>query len=339
MLYNVLGAGALEPLRKEASRMSKCLRLLWISVMAISLTVLPLFGTSPTAVSAEPLSPHTPMSNDGKIFVPTKKYTKDSIVKKNEGYSPAYQGTGKLKTEKSEFSAQGVQPVKTSGMIGINSVIGTDQRTRVSPATSFPYRAIVHIESDIGGCTGWLIGPNTVATAGHCIYNPGSRKWASYATVTPGRDGSSKPYGSANAVRLFAPSGWVNNGDTNYDYGAIKLDSDIGYSTGWLGYRWTSGNLNGTPETISGYPGDKPYGTQWQHKDQIRQSYTYKLHYANDTYGGQSGSPVYEDYNSACGGPCSIAVHTNGVYGGNPYNRGTRITQEVYNNFQAWTAN
>ncbi|GIN26550.1 hypothetical protein J31TS2_31300 [Bacillus licheniformis] len=62
------------------------------------------------------------------------------------------------------------------------------------------------------------------------------------------------------------------------------------------------------------------------------------MQYAMDTYGGQSGSPVFEQSSSRtnCSGPCSLAVHTNGVYGGSSYNRGTRITKEVFDNLTNW---
>ncbi|WP_124726802.1 trypsin-like serine peptidase [Staphylospora marina] len=300
-----------------------------------ALASLPLAGWSPVSTaSAAKIDPHTPVAKYGTVNTSVKPAGIKTFS--DGGASLAYEGTGQ-QVSASQPTFNRVNPAGT-GTVGTQSVIGTDQRTQVTNTTAFPYRAIAHIESDIGGCTGWMIGPRTVATAGHCVYDPGTRRWASWAKVYPGRNGSSTPYGYANAVNFFSVSGWVQNGDTNYDYAAIKLDKDIGNSTGWIGYRWQSGSMNGIAENISGYPGDKAYGTQWQHADQIRETYTLKLHYANDTYGGQSGSPVYESYHSSCGGPCSIAVHTNGVYGGNPYNRGTRITQTVYNNFNTWKA-
>lgn len=280
----------------------------------------------PSAQSADAVvDKHAPVAKYGTI-----KATNSANVQSN--VSMAYEGTGKTVPNSKITNSEKVAPA-SNGSIGIQSIIGADNRTRVTSTTTYPYRAIAHIESDIGGCTGWLIGPDTVVTAGHCVYDPGTRRWASYARVYPGRNGSTAPYGSANAVNFYSVTGWTNSGDPNYDYGAIKLDRAIGNTTGWFGYRYTTASLTGTAENISGYPGDKTYGTQWQHADQIRQTSTLRLYYQNDTYGGQSGSPVYEPNNSSCGGPCGLAVH---AYGGSTYNSGTRITQAVYNNFNTW---
>lgn len=268
---------------------------------------------------------HVPVAKYGTVKVTNQVNSQSNVSK-------AYVGTGKPVSNSKIINSEKVAPA-SNGMVSIQAIIGTDDRTRVTNTTTYPYRAIAHIESDIGGCTGWFIGPDTVVTAGHCIYNTSTKRWASYARVYPGRNGSNAPYGYANAINFYSVSGWVNNGDPNYDYGAIKLDRAIGNTTGWFGYRYSTTSLDGTRQNISGYPGDKTYGTQWQHADQIRQTASMRLYYQNDTYGGQSGSPVYEPNNSSCGGPCGLAVH---AYGGSTYNSGTRITQAVFNNFNTW---
>lgn len=213
---------------------------------------------------------------------------------------------------------------------GIESVIGSDGRYRITSTTSFPYRAIVHITSSIGGCSGWMISANTVATAGHCIHN-GS--WATNVKVFPGRNGSTTPYGSCNGRQLFAVSGWTSSRSRDYDYGAIKLDCTVGNTTGFFGYRVSSSSLNGQPSYTAGYPGDKTYATMWRSDDSVRITQTYRLYYANDTYGGQSGSIVWN--NEAGCSTCGIAIHAYGV-DSTGYNGGTRITQTVYNNLTTW---
>ena len=57
-----------------------------------------------------------------------------------------------------------------------HSVIGRDNRIRVTNTTLYPYRAIVHLViqfngQEVYGCTGALISKDTVFTAGHCVYN------------------------------------------------------------------------------------------------------------------------------------------------------------------------
>lgn len=274
-------------------------------------------------------SPHTPVANDGSQIEPTSNRSGDIVQTSQGAYSKGHEGNKLKQSEKSPPKSQ------KENNASQESVIGPDNRTRVKDPSKYPYSAIVHIESDIGSCTGWMISPDTVATAGHCIFDPDQKKWASWAKVYPGRDGDRLPYGYAEAKRLYSVAGWTRQGNSNYDYGAIKLDKDVGKNTGWFGYRWQTGSFDGTQVNISGYPGDKDHDTQWEHRDQIRETTTYKLLYNNDTYSGQSGSPVYQDQYQECG-VCSIAIHTNGVYGNKENNRGTRITKDVFDNLNTW---
>ena len=64
-----------------------------------------------------------------------------------------------------------------------HSVIGRDNRIRVTNTTLYPYRAIVHLViqfngQEVYGCTGALISKDTVFTAGHCVYNKKLGGWA-----------------------------------------------------------------------------------------------------------------------------------------------------------------
>jgi len=281
---------------------------------------LPLFS-SPLSFAYAQESPHRPLSKSGHSF--SEPVPMDDVVKKGDsGYVKANSRTVSNPLHSRIASdPRGNRP--DPRYMDQESIIGNDDRTKVENTVQYPYSAIAHIESDIGGCTGWFIDADTLVTAGHCVYDPESQRWASWATVYPGRNGEHLPYGSAEAVEFFTVQGWADGGDINYDYGAIQIDRPLGQATGWFG--------------ISGYPGDKEYGTQWQHHDQVRETTSHKLHYANDTFGGQSGSPVFIENDPVCGA-CGIAIHTNGVFGDSPYNRGTRITEDVFKNFQLWKA-
>jgi len=273
--------------------------------------------------------PHTPVSSDGSEAA----FNDAGVTATAEGaFVASAEGTGKtVKGGDGRTSDPEVAAVPQGGdEAAIESVIGADGRYRITSTTSYPYRAIAHITSSIGGCTGWLINANTVVTAGHCLHN-GS--WASSVRVYPGRNGTSTPYGSCGASRLYSVTGWTQNRDRNYDYGAIKLNCTVGNTTGWFGYRWTSSSLTGQATYIAGYPGDKTYATMWRHDDQVRITQTYRLYYANDTAGGQSGSPVWNG-GASCS-PCGIAIHAYGV-DGTGYNGGTRITESVFNNLTTW---
>ncbi len=156
--------------------------------------------------------------------------------------------------------------------LGMEFVIGADGRTQVTGTTGFPWRAIAHLvvtwrNGTSGGCTGWFIGPRTVVTAGHCVYSSSRGGWASSIRAYPGRNGSSTPYGSGVSHRLFSVTGWTSSANHEYDYGAIQLSSTLGNTVGWFGYRWQSSNTFSGAYRITGYPGDKAYGTMWTMQD------------------------------------------------------------------------
>jgi glutamyl endopeptidase len=264
------------------------------------------------------------------------------------GESPSWRGTGMVR-ENPPTAPDPTTDVMPKTGPGRETIIGADRRVRINPTTSYPARATTFIVFNQGSgtfsCSGWLISKDTVATAGHCVNTgpAGGSAWSTNVTVYPGRNGSSSPYGTCGASRLWSVSGWVNNGNENYDYGAIKLNCTIGVTTGWYGYFWQSDTLTGYPASTRGYPGDKNFGTQWLSDNcagasgftqcKIAVTQTHQLFYSNDTFDGQSGSPIYYDRSSTCN-PCGMAIHAYGLHGSYPhntYNHGERITQSVYN--------
>jgi glutamyl endopeptidase len=291
-------------------------------------------------------SPHAPIASDGTVFEPLPAAEAAALPPAE----PGFRGTGRLGDALAEYPAGKDSPAEVMGLlslplatgkIGIESIIGTDTRVRITPTTSYPARAVVLITMTGGRCTGWLYGPDIVATAGHCVHSGGpGGKWSTSVRVYPGRNGTSSPFGSCTARTLYSVAGWVNSSYEQYDYGAIKLNCTIGNTVGWFGYWWQSASLTGLPVLISGYPGDKPL-TQWRSKDLIRVTQTRQVFYRNDTVGGMSGSPVYNNWasGSPCAGHCAMAIHAYGLHGASPHstsNHGTRIVQAVFNNLLAW---
>ncbi|PSL57948.1 glutamyl endopeptidase [Saccharothrix carnea] len=230
----------------------------------------------------------------------------------------------------------------TGDDLGVQSIIGADNRVRVNPTTSFPASATVLITRTVSGverlhCTGWMFGASLVLTAGHCVYNQSTGWYTGQLKFYPGANGTTYPYGSCTAATLRSNTGWTTDGNPDADYGGASLNCSIGNTTGWYGAYWTTASLNGTSTTIQGYPGDKAQ-QQWTHTDQVRESGSLRLYYDNDTVGGNSGSSVHTvraSGSTGCAGHCSLAFHAYGV-GSNGHNSGPRITESRFNLVIGW---
>lgn len=219
-------------------------------------------------------------------------------------------------------------------------VIGADDRVRISPATALPWRWIcsLRITAADGSAwigTGWLVGPRTVITAGHVVYIHSRGGWVRSIEVMPGRDGDSQPLGACTATSFRSVKGWTKKKKRSHDYGAIMLPSDcqLGARLGFFGFANLSQfSLLGLNVNLSGYPGDKPVGTQWWHARRVKWVTGRTLVYNIDTAGGQSGSPVWRLKD---GKRHAVGIHTNGSSSGNS---ATRITEPVFDNIKKWKA-
>lgn len=225
------------------------------------------------------------------------------------------------------------------------AIIGTDERVRVTNTQDYPFRCICSllITANTGSQylgTGWLVAPRLLLTAGHCVYMADENGWASQIEVMPGRDAENYPYGSVIATDMRSITGWTMDGDRDFDYGAILLPSErrLGDELGWFGYAVrTDDYFPGIDLNLSGYPGDGGPagidGTQWQDHRTVKDVKDRQISYEIDTYGGQSGAPVWET--TSDGSRYGLAIHT---WGTSTSNGATRITSDVFDNLVAWAA-
>ena len=227
------------------------------------------------------------------------------------------------------------------GSGGVEAVLGVDERTQITDTASYPWRAIASLvitgrDNSQWVGTGWFVSPRTLITAGHCVYIknsgvPGRDGWVSKINVMCGRNGTTLPYGSVTSTVFKSVDGWTEEGDENFDFGAIVVPTPLGEEVGMFGVAvYPDDELLGALVNISGYPGDKPAGTQWFDSRAVAQVNARKVYYEADTAGGQSGAAVFRIVDDA---RIAVAVH---AYGGATANSGTRINDEVYGWITSW---
>lgn len=228
---------------------------------------------------------------------------------------------------------------RTEGVI--RAVIGDDDRVQVGNTNEYPWRCIASLRITAANGsgwigTGWLVGPRILLTAGHNLYMHNEGGWAQQIEVIPGRAGDNFPFGSCIATDYRSVQGWTRDHNSDYDYGVILLPADqrLGDQLGWFGYQMhTKDELSSYTVNIAGYPGDKPVGTQWWMSGTAKSVTDRNLVYEIDTYRGQSGCPVWIQFEGE-NGRYGIAVHN---YGGESGNSATRIIQEVFDNVANWS--
>lgn len=229
----------------------------------------------------------------------------------------------------------------------LETIVGWDARMRYYTG-QYPNRAIVYIQyNNAHLCTGFLVSRDTVVTSGHCVHTGGSNgAWRrpNLYRVFPGRDGTASPYGSCTVKRLHSVIGWTSNRNSQFDYGAMRLNCTIGNTTGWFGvHAPPNRELTNAPSTVIGYSGDKPQ-QQWGGGDQVRRVEQRMICYRNDTVGGNSGGPVWNDRNNATSatGAFAFGIHGYGVGGSvcggvrNQMNGAVRVDSALLSNIVSW---
>ncbi|MBU1073788.1 trypsin-like serine protease, partial [bacterium] len=159
-----------------------------------------------------------------------------------------------------------------------------------------------------GQCSGTLIDPMHVITAGHCVYSydedhPG---WAEEVRVIPGLDEGNEPFGHAHAVQIHSWEGWTVDHDHHHDVAILDLDRPIGALTGWRGYGynddcdWYYGGgwvHRSYPSEGDFFDGQKMYENAGSFDD-CWSDYPLDLHIAyfnNASWGGSSGCGAVRD--------------------------------------------
>ncbi len=141
-----------------------------------------------------------------------------------------------------------IEPVRFGDM----SLISPSRRARS------PWRRnaklVMHFGSRRTVCSGTMIDPEVVLTAGHCVYDHDedglgpdeALGWADEVWVYPGWDGEARGelaehYGVAVGTHFFSETGWTVRGSFEDDLAEIVLRRAVGTLTGWPAWEYTLG--------------------------------------------------------------------------------------------------
>lgn len=249
---------------------------------------------SPCGQTAEPRRAKTSMAPEA---IPTTVVSHDLVVDND------YAAWSRSRTK--------AIPIRGGG--DTEKTCGTDDKMPVPFALFRPWRAICLLEfrfpsdpSAMYQATGFLVSDRVVLTAGHCVYNnsivPG--EYAQSIKVYPGKNGSGKLsdiLGTYNGIKTYTNFSYTyypanDPNSLDWDYGAILLDQPVSKNAlGAIPVIESNDAYAAAGKTmiVAGYPGDRPYGTQWYGTGPVTAFNRYQMQYQIDTYGGQSGGPVW----------------------------------------------
>jgi len=207
-------------------------------------------------------------------------------------------------------------------------IIDGDDRVRVSETDQYPFSAIalmkVHARC---GCdwsgTGFMVLPDVLLTAAHCIICPDHGQSAEnielYFGYQPNGDYFKAYTGPTNYYFGTSFPGQYNRENMNWDYGIVRLEENVGYETGYFGLQVKSdAEFDSATMTITGYrDGLLKYDTG---KTQVSSGQVIEVH--ADAEGGNSGGPIYSGDRAS-----AIYIADNERLG---MNYGCRITDDVF---------
>ena len=174
--------------------------------------------------------------------------------------------------------------------------------------TSYPWCTCGRVAVPGGWGSGVMIGRRHMMTASHVVpwLGGGGSDWM---TFTPMQYDTSTPFGSAHVIRIYAwqrvnGADGIQSNEAAFDYVVCVLSANLGDSTGWMGSREYSPDLNGQVRWAHiGYPFDigsgvRPiYTTNGVMDSTVSESSggrsSFRIMHRNDLMRGQSGGPYF----------------------------------------------
>lgn len=178
--------------------------------------------------------------------------------------------------------------------------------------------------------TGFMIGPDAIATAAHNMNHPQYGRATSITCYIGAGNGITavEAFTITDTSKFLRPSAWDSTKGYRYDYGVIKLNRDV-TSVGYYGFgAYSDSVLSSNTFKIAGY-GTNSYPSAAN--SQLTSIGTYDFYYYVNTRGGDSGGPV--SYNNGY----VAGIHAYGISEPDyPLPSATRITQSVFDDLREW---
>lgn len=182
--------------------------------------------------------------------------------------------------------------------------------------TAYPQSATGKLWFTINGswyiCSGTMIKPGIVVTAGHCVHsgNGAATGWYANWQFAPGYRNGSAPYGVWTSWAFANTTGtWYSGGGgvpNDADYAVIVFNKNasgyrIGDYTGWLGWQYPS--LMGKHVSVMGYPANLDSGLVNHRIDSaVNQGGGNTGVWGSDMTGGSSGGGVIFNFGAGYSG-------------------------------------
>ncbi len=130
------------------------------------------------------------------------------------------------------------------------------------------------------GCSGMLVSPSAVLTAGHCVYDYFTRSFSKFDSLkicpayNNGMDHPALPVSMAKKIYIFKT---YYHQSTSDDIALIQLEEPIGLKTGWVGIGYESNPNNYLNKVFHkfSYPYRDPFGNRVFNGDTMYYNYGY----------------------------------------------------------------
>lgn len=174
--------------------------------------------------------------------------------------------------------------------------------TQVTNTTSFPYKATCRLTWNGGGfATGFLVGPNLLLTAAHCVMKTSPSdafaNWKCYPAYNGGQVAINGTTHSTGWEEIYYSNNWVNYKSNDYDWCLCVLENDLGNDIGaYYGVQAYGSNsgLNNVAVKALGYPGQNVYDGLYQRYSTGTTSNTHARYFdcSARSFEGMSGGPI-----------------------------------------------